>query len=235
MTSQMFPQGTGFTPIPNPLLGPLLASIEDIKELKCILRCIWHIHKKKGSARIVSLSELTDDPILSSLLTPHDIQSAMETATRKGIFAKALLGSSQEPEPIFVLNTDKDRQSLEKALSKEELFQPIVDNDGLLDTANQPQENIFSLYETNVGMISPLVAEDLMDAERVYPWAWIQEAFKISVGLNKRNWRYISSILDRWSKEGKNGGKSRRYPKKNDRKRYIKEYIDRRGQIPSQQ
>ena len=151
------------------------------------------------------------------------------------VFAKALLGSSQEPEPIFVLNTDKDRQSLEKALSKEELFQPIVDNDGLLDTANQPQENIFSLYETNVGMISPLVAEDLMDAERVYPWAWIQEAFKISVGLNKRNWRYISSILDRWSKEGKNGGKSRRYPKKNDRKRYIKEYIDRRGQIPSQQ
>ena len=235
MTSLMFPHGTGFTPIPNPILGPLLTSIEDINELKCILRCIWHIHKKKGAARIVSLSELTNDSILSSFLTSDEIQSTMEAATRRGIFAKGLLGSTREPEPLFVLNTHADRQSLEKALSKDELFQPSGNNDGLLDHPNLPQKNIFSLYEANVGMISPLIAEDLMDAEKKYPWEWIQEAFKISVGLNKRNWRYVSSILDRWSKEGKNGGKSRRHPKKNDRKRYIKEYIDRRGQIPSQQ
>ena len=235
MKSLMFPSGTSFTPIPNPLLGPLLTSIEDINELKCILRCLWHIHKKKGPARIVSLTELTNDPVLSSLLTPNEIQSAMEAATRKGIFAKGLLSSTRQPEPLFALNSAKDRQSLEKTLSKEESFEPIIGNDSLLDTPGLPQKNIFFLYETNIGMISPLIAEDLMEAEKQYPWQWIQEAFKISVGLNKRNWRYISSILDRWSKEGKNGGKPRRHSEEDDRKRFIKEYNTRRGQIPSQQ
>jgi DnaD/phage-associated family protein len=235
MKSPMFPEGTGFTPIPNPLLGPFLTSIEDINELKCILRCIWYIHKKKGPARIVSLSELTNDPILSSLLSPNAIQSAMESATRKGIFAKGLLSSTQQLEPLFAMNTAKDRQSLEKTLSTKNPFEAMVDNDSLLDKASLPQNNIFSLYETNIGMISPLIAEDLMEAEKQYTWSWIEDAFKISVELNKRNWRYISSILDRWSKEGKNGGKLRRHSKKDDHKRYIKEYVTRRGQIPSQQ
>ncbi len=51
-------------------------------------------------------------------------------------------------------------------------------------------------------MISPLLAEQLRDAERSYPWPWIEAAFREAVALNRRSWRYIERILERWRTEG---------------------------------
>ena len=39
------------------------------------------------------------------------------------------------------------------------------------EAASKP--NIFSLYEANIGIITPLIAEELKDAELQYPEAWI--------------------------------------------------------------
>ncbi|MFQ6001984.1 MAG: DnaD domain protein, partial [Anaerolineae bacterium] len=72
----------------------------------------------------------------------------------------------------------------------------------------------------------PLIAEELREAEKTYPAAWIEEAFKIAVERNARNWRYIQAILERWAREGKDDGKAGR-DSKEDRYRYIKgEYAD---------
>ena len=55
--------------------------------------------------------------------------------------------------------------------------------------------NIFALYEENVGIIGPMMAEALKEAETTYPAAWIEEAFREAVARNKRSWRYIETIL----------------------------------------
>ena len=65
--------------------------------------------------------------------------------------------------------------------------------------------NIFVLYEQNIGPLTPLLAEELMEAEDTYPAAWIEDAFREAVELNKRSWRYIQRILERWAAEGKDG------------------------------
>ncbi|KKK52043.1 hypothetical protein LCGC14_3108910, partial [marine sediment metagenome] len=62
--------------------------------------------------------------------------------------------------------------------------------------------NIFALYEENIGAITPLIADELKDAEERYPPQWIEAAFREAVSLNKRSWRYIHSILRRWEAEG---------------------------------
>jgi DnaD/phage-associated family protein len=86
--------------------------------------------------------------------------------------------------------------------------------------------NIFVLYEQNIGLIQPLIAEELREAEKTYPAAWIEEAFKIAVERNARNWRYIQRILERWAAEGKDDGRDRRRSEK-DRRRYIEgEFAD---------
>jgi len=54
----------------------------------------------------------------------------------------------------------------------------------------------------------------LKEAEKLYPAPWIEEAFREAVSLNKRNWRYIARILERWSLEGKGSGESGRDSKK---------------------
>ena len=70
----------------------------------------------------------------------------------------------------------------------------------------EPRLNIFQLYEQNVGLLQPLLAEELEEAARDFPATWIEQAFKIAVGRNVRHWRYIRSILDRWEREGKDKG-----------------------------
>jgi DnaD/phage-associated family protein len=63
--------------------------------------------------------------------------------------------------------------------------------------------NIFVLYEQNIGLLSPLIAEDLKDAADQYPAEWIEAAFREAVQHNKRKWTYIRAILRRWETEGR--------------------------------
>jgi DnaD/phage-associated family protein len=62
--------------------------------------------------------------------------------------------------------------------------------------------NIFALYERYIGPLTPLVAEQLRDAERSYPRTWIEEAIDAAVRYNRRNWRYVNAILRRWEEAG---------------------------------
>jgi DNA replication protein len=63
--------------------------------------------------------------------------------------------------------------------------------------------NIFVLYEQNIGLLSPLIADQLKDAAEQYPPEWIEAAFREAVQQNKRKWNYISAILRRWETEGR--------------------------------
>ncbi len=63
--------------------------------------------------------------------------------------------------------------------------------------------NIFVLYEQNIGLLSPMIAEELKDAAEHYPAEWIEAAFREAVLNNKRKWTYIRAILRRWETEGR--------------------------------
>ena len=68
--------------------------------------------------------------------------------------------------------------------------------------------NIFSLYEHEIGLLTPMIAEALEDAEKTYPKEWFELAFQEAVTHNARSWKYIDAILKRWQKDGfqsKNG------------------------------
>jgi DNA replication protein len=66
---------------------------------------------------------------------------------------------------------------------------------------NRP--NIFILYEQNIGLLSPLIADELKDAADRFPMDWIEAAFREALQYNKRKWSYIRAILRRWETEGK--------------------------------
>jgi len=77
--------------------------------------------------------------------------------------------------------------------------------------------NLFHLYEENIGPLTPLISDTLQEAEETYPLEWIEEAIRIAVQRNVRNWRYIDAILSSWQKEGR-VEKDRRNPQENRRK-----------------
>jgi DNA replication protein len=87
--------------------------------------------------------------------------------------------------------------------------------------ADVERPNIFVLYEQNIGLLQPMIAEELQEAEQSYPAGWIEEAFRIAAEQNVRKWRYIREILERWATEGKDDAEARRGSEA-DRYRYIK-------------
>ncbi|MDD4986674.1 MAG: DnaD domain protein, partial [Dehalococcoidales bacterium] len=68
-----------------------------------------------------------------------------------------------------------------------------------------------------------LISEELSQAEKLYPAGWITDAIKEAASLNKRSWRYISRILERWRQEGRNDGTPGKDSKKTDLDRYVKQ------------
>lgn len=62
---------------------------------------------------------------------------------------------------------------------------------------------VFTCYEDNIGLLTPMIADELKAAEKLYPVNWIIDAIQEAVKQNKRKWSYISAILERWKAEGR--------------------------------
>ena len=232
MTQSPFPRDTTFTPVPDPLLGPALGSIDNLDDLKGILRALWHLHRKKGALRYVTAVELASDPVLQVSLGEEAIQRAMDQGARLGVLARGVAAGGSRTTEVYVLNTEADRRALAAATAAGGL--ETADGPSFVSETPGPKSNIYALYEENIGMITPMVAEELKDAEDQYPQEWIEEALKEAVGHNKRSWRYVAAILKNWESQGKRerDGESRRDTQASDRKRYLKEYVRRRGDLP---
>ncbi|GHO43787.1 DnaD domain-containing protein [Ktedonospora formicarum] len=63
--------------------------------------------------------------------------------------------------------------------------------------------NIFALYEQNIGLLGPMIAQQLQEYAERLPPEWIEDAFREAVENNKRSWSYIRAILKRWETEGR--------------------------------
>jgi DnaD/phage-associated family protein len=142
-------------------------------------------------------------------------------ATKRGTILKMTLDCDGKPEELYFLNTPSDRQAIDKIQNKE-LKLPGLKAKTITPAQTEELPNIFSLYEENIGMLTPMITEELKEAENLYPETWIRDAIKIAVTQNKRKWDYIAAILERWTREGRQDGAYRRDTKKEDPDKYIK-------------
>ena len=68
---------------------------------------------------------------------------------------------------------------------------------------------VFEVYENEIGLLTPFVAEEIKVALEDYPEEWIVKAIRESVAQNKRSWKYALAILKRWKVEGVDGNKKK--------------------------
>jgi DNA replication protein len=83
---------------------------------------------------------------------------------------------------------------------------PMAKKDGRKMRVNSRKRDIFSLYEQNIGALTPILSEKLREAVQLYPQEWIEEAFAHAVTYNRRSWAYIARILENWATAGKTEG-----------------------------
>lgn len=213
-----FPSGkVGSADIPEPVFTELVPIIDDLAELKLTLHVLWRLGQQPGKVRYLRHADLLSDRVLLSGLgdaPTETLGKALERAIERRTLLRVDTTIAGVRETVYFANTPKGRAAVE-----------AIGRGGWpdeLESAERP--NVFALYEANVGMLTPLIADELREAEREYPVEWIEDAFREAVALNKRSWRYIRAILERWRTDGR--GEDKRTPEA-DRRRYVEgEYGD---------
>lgn len=192
-----FTSSETFTAVPDTFFRELLSQIDDADELRAALYAIWRIEHTEGPVRFLRRADF------------GEFASGVDKAAARGI----LLEVRNEAGEFFFLNSPRGRASVEAVQSGK--FDPS-------QVASAPpveRSNVFTLYEQNIGALTPLIADMLREAERKYPSAWFEEAFGIAAAQNARNWKYVEAILKRWKEKGKDERKNREDAVK-DFKRY---------------
>jgi DnaD/phage-associated family protein len=218
-----FPSGRlEFTPVPNVFFSELLPYVMDIAELKTTLHVMAAIYRKKGYPRYVSFADLLNNVELMRGLQGSEevLREALKKTVERGALLNVSVGDGSSGE-IYFLNDAAGRQAVDK-INAGELKLP-----GLKAIAQVPVQveilpDIFTLYEQNIGMLTPMIADELRDAEKLYPPDWIRDAIKEAVLHNKRNIKYIAKILENWSVEGRGDGTYQRDSQKTGPDRFIK-------------
>ena len=222
-----FPAKMEFTSIPNLFFSAVMPQIKDMVELKATLHVMALLYRKRGYPRFVSFRELLGNASLMSSLsgTPESgedlLRKSLKMAVERGTVIHLVLDRDGASEDVYLLNNEANRQVIAKVQSGE------IELGGLkaivpVYVEAEEQPDIFALYEENIGMLTPMIADELRDAEKQYPQAWIRDAIKEAVSQGKRKWSYISVILQRWSAEGKSDGTYQR-DFKADPDKYIKQ------------
>jgi DnaD/phage-associated family protein len=232
-----FPNSGLATAVPNQFFSRILPQIEVPEELIVSIYFFFAAQLPNGPSgkrrtpRYLTKGELAADATLARALTnladprsrraaeagsPHDselgtpnseLERGLDLSVWRGTLLRAHLTAGGRDEELYTINNPQNRRALEELVATDlrldDTLPPAVKTNG---------SEIFALYEQNIRPITPLIAEELREAEERYPVEWVRDAFREAISLNKPNWRYIESILRRWETEGRQHEKSERDP-----------------------
>jgi DNA replication protein len=224
-----FPNRMSYLPVPASFFGSLLREIDDLAEMKLTLHGWRLLQQQRRPPRFLRQSELEADRelLLSLRSSAKDdpvgaVGRALNAATERGTLLAVTVEVEGREERCYLLNTASN-QGLAGQIRRGEAslgpFKPL----GPVAPPPEPRQGIYELYEQNIGLLTPLIAEELREAELHYSEEWIEEAFREAVAYNKRNWRYVRRILENWATRGRGErGETRGYPQPpDDPSRYL--------------
>ena len=221
-----FPDHPETTRLPTLWLRAVLAEAESLAELKVTLHALRLLDAKRDYPRFLRMSELrADATTVASLqaaggLDPEDaLVEGVRLAVARGVLLGVPVEVAQdvpraandasrpaghgriEADICLFLNTPQHRQLVGR-IARGELQLPLGPAAApAVLPARRP--TIYELYEQNVGLLTPLLVEDLREAAESFPAEWIEEAFREAVAYNRRNWRYVRRILEKWATQGR--------------------------------
>lgn len=201
-----FPQKGRLIKIPGLFFTELLPQIENMAELKVTLYAFWRLQQQEGQLTFLRKRDmLADSGLLEALGDQPEsaLVDGLELAVSRGtLLYVQVQDNHNRSDELYFLNTLKGRAAVNGIEAGK--WMPDLDT-GLPLNMVVDRPNIYRLYEQNIGMLTPLIADRLEDLEQTYPQAWLEEAIGIAVKQNKPNLSYVEGILKRWRSEGRAG------------------------------
>ncbi len=200
-----FPAGKDDSiPVPEAFFTGLLPVIDDLGELRATLYAFWNLSGQVREPRYLCFSEILKDTLLmagfgvDASAQSENLAKALRCACARGTLLEARIAE----EKYYFLNCEPGRAALEGLQTG--LWNPETALQLPLRLQKE-RPNIFALYEQNIGPLTPILSETLQDAEATYSAEWIEDAIRIAVTRNVRNWQYVEAILRSWKEKGRDG------------------------------
>lgn len=200
-----FPGVARATAIPNLFFAAVLPGMRTAGELLAFLWVSRLVQEQRGAVRFVTASQVwAAEGGAESFNQLGGGRQGLAAGLAGCLELGALLGlrltGPGSDETIYFVNNPGSRRAVARARAGELTLKPeTVAHELVIHT----RPGIFRLYEENIGTITPLVGERLLEAVEKYPAEWFEEAFRHAAELNVRNWRYVERILIRWAEEGR--------------------------------
>jgi DnaD/phage-associated family protein len=192
--------------LPEAFVTELLPHLRDPLEIKLVLYIFWAVTQMEGDIRCLALKDLEMDAQLAAVLNTSraEMPTVLQIALGLAVNHQALLEISLPGEQgkYYLVNTTRGQAAV--AAYQQGAWSP---KNGTSQTVplHLAQPEIFRIYEENIGLLTPLLAEQLKSALTDYPAEWLVEAIQEAVKNNVRRWAYIQRILENWRERGRNG------------------------------
>ena len=192
--------------LPAYFFSQLLPFINDLAELKVTIFCLAALQQKDGDYRLLRLEEFIADEQLTRGLSRID-ESATARQTLERALDKMLARGTLLMMDVLIKDEVKRYYTIADA-SGRALHQRVTAGEWRPSPKREiellpARPSIFGLYEDNIGVLTPMIVDALKEAEASYPQGWVEDAMRLAAEGNKRNWRYIRAILERWQQEGR--------------------------------
>jgi len=228
-----FPPGgidhADMTQIPRRFFSDLLPMLDDVAEIKVVLFCFWALGQKEGKYKYLRRRDFLNDSALMRGLAAIDadaepktlLDAAIERCIERGSLLNVEVMLDNGEETLYFVNTARGREGAQALKSGE--WMPGDGSNPVEIIPDRP--NAFYLYEEWIGALTPMISEELKDAEKEYPQRWLEDAIILAVERNARKWNFIRAVLERWRREGRDENTGR--PDGTDGQAYITgEYAD---------
>jgi DnaD/phage-associated family protein len=209
--------------LPPEFLSQVVPAITLPSELKVTLHIFYRLSRQRGSPRYISWDQLAHDQVLCrslraiSTLRPVEelLDEGLHAAVQRGTLLHLPLPGDGRLLNWYLVNTAANRAWVAR---QQQEHAPLTPN------APAPEERpaLLTLYEQHIGVITPLILDELREAEERYPYPWIEAAMREAVQANARSWRYVRKILERWAT--RNG--RHHAPDQSERPVELAEYFD---------
>ncbi len=208
-----FPSRPQSAAIPQVFFTDVMPQLTDGVAL-AVAVCAFHLlAKKRGFPRYLTREEFDRDAGLRAFVENGPIadrrwaiDAALEQLIAVEMMLRLTVDAAGEQRDLYFLNAPADRRGLEAVRGGAVPMGRII---AAPTSPNRPA-TVFALYESLIGPMSPLIGDELADAEQLYPIEWLESAFREAAAQNARSWRYVSRILERWAIEGPDDEKTER-------------------------
>lgn len=197
--------------VPLGFFTDVLPQLTDLAEIQVTIALFRFTSLSGGLSRPIKETSILRDVFLRKALriegSPNEpdrrISSGLDLAVGRSTLLKVVAESHGERTVWYYVNTVENQVQV-AAMSRGAIAPPPdlwIDDEPPLVQPERP--TVFRLYEQNIGILTPLIAERLVDALETYPSEWISDAIGEAVSYNRRNWRYINRILENWAVTGR--------------------------------